>query len=49
MEEAWSISNQKLKDELDNTKQALAATQLAYTLALEARDDAQAFQMTGFY
>jgi hypothetical protein len=47
--QATRLAHDKLAEELDNTKRALAATQLAYTLALEARDDAQAFQMTGFY
>jgi outer membrane protein TolC len=39
---AWRQAHDKLAEELDNTKRALA-------LAREARDDAQAFQMTGFY
>ena len=39
----------KTRETLARTQQALAATQAALTLAVEARDDAQAFQMTGFY
>ncbi len=46
--QAARLAHDKLAEELENTQRALAATQLAYTLALEARDDAQAFQMTGF-
>ncbi len=39
----------RTKTTLAQTEQALATTQAALTLAHEARDDAQAFQMTGFY
>jgi hypothetical protein len=39
----------RTKETLAQTQQALAATQAALTLALEACNDAQAFQMNGFY